>query len=357
MIPESRQLLDHIVDQFADAGGRAVVRELGAGNINATYLVTTDRQSFVLQCINRRVFADPLAVAENFAVIVRHLEGKQGEFGGGCRFAELLPTRDGRPWYRDDAGEVWRAQSYLPGRPLPGIGNSVQAREIGQALGRFHRLIGDLPVESLREPLPGFHILPGYLADFDRLVDRLHKTGDAGLHHCLAAVERYRSMAPLLQQACDQGLLPLRNIHGDPKLDNFLFAAGQDRVVGLIDLDTVGPGLLHYDLGDCLRSCCNQGGEGGEPSQVRFDLDICRAVLSGYRLEMEGNLSRWDRDYLYEAILLIAYELGLRFLSDHLRGDTYFRVRRPGENLQRALVQFALVERIAEREQILRTLL
>lgn len=359
MTPESRQRLDHIVDRFAGAGAgcRAAIRELGAGNINATYLVTSGQQSFVLQRINRRVFPDPLIVAENFAVVVRHLQQKQGGQGGECRFADLLPTREAKPWYCDEAGEIWRAQSCLPGRPLAGIGNPAQAGEIGRALGRFHRLIGDLAVESLREPLPGFHILPGYLAEFDRLAGGLKTGGDASQRHCLAAVERYRAMAPLLQQACDQGRLPLRIIHGDPKLDNFLFDAGQCRAVGLIDLDTVGPGLLHYDLGDCLRSCCNRGGEGGDPGRVRFDLSICRAVLSGYLLEMDGSLSRWDRQYLFEAVLLIAYELGLRFLTDHLRGDTYFRVRRQGENLQRAMVQFALVERIAEQEQALRTLL
>ncbi len=357
MIPANRQQLEWVIGQFIGGSGRTAIRELGAGNINATYLVTTNHQSFVLQCINRLVFPDPIAVAENFAVVVQHLEERQRQLGTHSCFAGLLPTREGRSWYQDDAGEVWRAQSYLAGRPLSGISCRAQAKEIGLFLGRFHNLIGDLDVERLQVPLPGFHILPRYLEEFDRLNSGLQGVRDTGLRHCLAIVENYRAIAPLLQQAWEQGLLPTRIIHGDPKVDNFIFDAGQDRVVSLIDMDTVGPGLLHYDLGDCLRSCCNRGGEGGDPLKVRFDMDTCRALLEGYSLEMGESLSPYDREYLYEAVLLISFELGLRFLTDHLRGDTYFKVRRKGENLRRALVQFALVGCIAEQEKTLRTLL
>lgn len=356
MIPDDRQQLQHVIDQFV-GGGKALVQELGAGNINVTYLVTTARQSFVLQRINHQVFPDPIAVAENFTVIVQHLEERQRQLGTHSGFAGLLPTREGGSWFQDDVGEVWRAQKYLTGRPLARINNAAQATEVGLALGRFHHLIGDLAVERVQEPLPGFHVLPAYLQEFDRLNGGFLKARDATLRHCLAMVEDYRDMAPLLQQAGAQGILQTRIIHGDPKLDNFLFDAAQKRVVSLIDLDTVGPGLLHYDLGDCLRSCCNRGGEGGDPLKVRFDMDTCRAWLEGYCRQMGESLSRHDREYLYEAVLLISFELGLRFFTDHLRGDTYFKVRREGENLQRALVQFALVGCIAKQEAGLRALL
>ncbi len=356
MTPGDSQQVQQVICQFIGDDGAWAVRELGAGNINITLLVTTGRRSIILQRINRQVFPDPIAVAENFALVSRHLARRQRQQGGGYRFATLLPTREGRSWCRDDSGEVWRAQSYLPGQPLAEIDCGEQAREIGLALGRFHHLIGDLAVDSLREPLPGFHILPRYLEEFDRLADRIEMIRDADLQKCLTVIERYRDLAPVLQRACEQGILPRRPIHGDPKVDNFLFDTGQARALSLIDLDTVGPGLLHYDLGDCLRSCCNRGGEGGNPLHVRFDLDICRNFLSGYNLEMGGSLTRADREYIYEAVLVISYELGLRFLTDHLRGDTYFKVRRKGENLRRALVQFTLVERIAEQEDSLRTL-
>jgi hypothetical protein len=121
--------------------------------------------------------------------------------------------------------------------------------------------------------------------------------------------------------------------------------------VALVDLDTVKPGLIHYDIGDCLRSCCNPAGEETlDLEAVRFDLDLCRDVLSGYLAAASGLLTAADYDHLYAAIRLISFELGLRFFTDHLAGDVYFRVDHPGHNLQRALVQFRLTESIEAQE-------
>ena len=353
---DSRLFLQQVVEQFTP-DSITTIEALGKGNINTTYLVTTSRQPLVLQRINRQVFPSPTTVVENFAIVARHLEEKQRLLKMRYRFAHLLPTISGNAWFEDDAGEIWRAQSYLAGRSLPTVRKTGQAHEIGRALGCFHVLISDLAVEQLHDPLPGFHILPGYLAQFDSLASSFQGPGSADLDQCLAIVEHYRQMAPLLQQAGEQGHLHCRIIHGDPKVDNFLFDTGFEHAVSLIDLDTIGPGLLHYDLGDCLRSCCNRGGESGDPQRIDFDMDSCRAFLSGYKQEMGDSLSRHDKEYLYAAVLLISFELGLRFLTDHLRGNTYFTVRRVGENLQRALVQFALAKRIAQQEETLRTLL
>lgn len=354
---DEQQILQTVIAHYVSPGSEPLVRELGAGNINATYLVTAERQSFVLQRINRQVFPDPIAIVENFLVVSRHLVEEAAAQSSDYRFARPLPTRQGMAWCQDETGEIWRAQDYLPGQPLAGIGDENQAAEIGRALGCFHALIGDLAIEQLQEPLPGFHILPRYLQEFDSLVGRSQPAKEAGLQSCLATVERYRPVAARLELAREQGLLATRIIHGDPKVDNFLFDAGQRRVISLIDLDTVGPGLLHYDLGDCLRSCCNRGGEDGDSRQVRFDMATCRSLLAAYGQVMGGALTRLDREYLYDAVLLISFELGLRFLTDHLRGNSYFKVRRGGENLQRAQVQFALVERIAELEAEIRSLL
>lgn len=339
------------------AGDVQRIEEIGNGRINATFLVHTGHNPFIVQRLNPAVFPDPLAVVRNFLRVTEHLKEKERAAAGACRFAALLPTRDGEPWCRDSAGVVWRAQSFIEGRPLKGISRPAQAVQIGRLLGQFHWLLGDLADEPLEVPLPGFHDLPRYLAAYDRLA-----AGQAGeksphLHRCFAKIEQIRPQASVLQRACEQGILPVRTIHGDPKVENFLFDQDGQRAISLIDLDTVGPGLLHHDLGDCLRSCCNRGGEEGDVRTVRFDLDICRAFLAGYETEMGGQLNRGHREYIFPAVLLITFELGLRFFTDHLRGDTYFRVSRAGENLERALVQFALVDRIQEQEKQIRALL
>jgi Ser/Thr protein kinase RdoA (MazF antagonist) len=150
----------------------------------------------------------------------------------------------------------------------------------------------------------------------------------------------------------------LRPIHGDPKVNNVMLDKATGQAVSLIDLDTVKPGLLHYDLGDCLRSGCNPLGEETTRWQdVRFEMDYCRAILNGYLAKARTFLTPGDCHFLFDGIRLIAFELGLRFFTDHLAGNLYFKSNYPGHNLARALVQFKLAESIAAQETIIRRLI
>ncbi|MDD5268702.1 MAG: phosphotransferase, partial [Methylococcales bacterium] len=148
-----------------------------------------------------------------------------------------------------------------------------------------------------------------------------------------------------------QGLLSLRVIHGDPKLNNFLFDKKSKKIVSIIDLDTVKPGLVHYDIGDCLRSCCHR-----LETNV-FDLDTCAVILKFYLSEAGAFFSESDYHYLYAAIQLIPFELGLRFYTDYLEGNRYFKVTGADQNLQRAADQFHLCESIFQQESAIKTLI
>ena len=191
---------------------------------------------------------------------------------------------------------------------------------------------------------------------FERVVaERVDRPDTRGLAEALAFVASRRAGAAVLEAARADGKLQPRIIHGDPKLDNVLFDSRSGQAVSLIDLDTVKPGLLHYDLGDCCRSCCNLAGEGA--GEATFDLGVFRAVFRGYLLEAAPILTRDDQDYLFEAIRLLPFELGLRFLTDHLAGDVYFKVEAPGQNLAKALCQFRLVRSIEGQEREIRNIL
>jgi len=171
-------------------------------------------------------------------------------------------------------------------------------------------------------------------------------------------VESRWSLTRVLEQARREGKLATRPIHGDTKLNNFLFDTQTGKAVSLIDLDTVQPGLIHYDIGDCLRSCANRAGESpGDIASVHFDLDIGRAILKRYLTETRGFLTRFDHDYIYDAIRLIPFELGMRFLTDHLEADHYFKTEWAGQNLHRALVQFRLTASIEANERSLKMLI
>lgn len=169
-------------------------------------------------------------------------------------------------------------------------------------------------------------------------------------HYCAEFIARFQHIADDLEAAKQQGLLTLRVIHGDPKLNNFLFDRHRKKIVSLIDLDTVKPGLVHYDIGDCLRSCCHIA----EP--VGFDLDICTALLKSYLAEAGAFFTEHDYHYLYPAIRLIPFELGLRFYTDYLEGNRYFKVMEPEQNLQRATNQFRLCESIMAQETAIKNL-
>ena len=171
-------------------------------------------------------------------------------------------------------------------------------------------------------------------------------------------IEERRGFAATLQNAMQKGELALRLMHGDPKVNNIMIDDFTGKGTAMIDLDTVSPGLIHYDFGDALRSICNPAGEEEQNlSKVVFDLDLCSAFCKGYMAHARAFLTAADRHYLYDAIRLITFELGLRFFQDYLAGSVYFKIRQPEQNLNRARVQFRLCESIEARERPIRELL
>jgi aminoglycoside phosphotransferase (APT) family kinase protein len=321
---------------------------LGQGNINDTWLlVLEDGQHRVLQRLSPEVFPDPLPVMRNLRLLAAHLAAAPGP-EVPVSFS-LLTTADGKDQHLDKDG-CWRMLSYIEGsRTLAHPLSPIQAREIGRLLGQFHRLTAALAPDLLADPLPGFHITPLYLARFDGLVPRPAARNDLE-QACFTAIEAGRELAVMLETARPR--LRHQVIHGDPKLTNVLFSEQEDRALSLIDLDTVKPGLLLHDLGDCLRSCCSQQGEEvPDLATVTFDADLFEALLAGYWPQAGHLLGQDDRDLLVTATRLICFELGLRFFTDHLEGDRYFRVSRPGHNLHRATIQFNLARDVLAHEQ------
>lgn len=341
---------------FCPDGWTCPIRPLGRGNINHTFLVNAAAGPFVLQRINRRVFPEPLRVIDNFARVTGHLAGKQGEDGARFRTARPVLTLAGTLWHRDHLADYWRGQTYVAHKSFGTLTGPGQAEQLGRALAIFHRLVADLDVHCLAEPLPGFHNLFQYLREYDRLQSILAPDPGGMAGYCRAAIARGRAQAVALEVAKNAGILTIQPIHGDPKVDNFLF--GDDgKARGMIDLDTVGAGIVHYDLGDCLRSCCNRAGENeGGSGAVVFDLAICRALLEGYFSRSPVLLAAPQRTYIFDAVLAISFELGVRFFSDYLRGNTYFRIDKEGDNLVRAVRQFQLAEDIIRNEEEIRGL-
>lgn len=338
--------------QFAPGPSIQAITPLGNGLINDTFLVKTLSDSFVLQRINAHVFPEPERVIHNLAALSRHIKQKPRD-SARLRVPELLPTLDGRLFYQTEEQQVWRALELIqPAESREQIHTDTEAAQIGFALGHFHRLCSELPAESLHDTLPGFHITPRYFQRYLQLTAKpVTVAKDRDFSLCEAFIQSHRTELDILEAAKRRGELRIRVIHGDPKLNNFLFQPGTDRIVSLIDLDTVKPGLLHYDIGDCIRSCCRNKHDNS------FDLQRCQTILQHYLQETGGLFNESDYDYLYAAIWLIPFELGLRFFSDYLAGNQYFKVSEPKQNLSRASAQLAFCDNILSQRASLLNIL
>ena len=349
-----------VAQQFRLPGAVLHLGPYGGGNVNDTYLVVLDSrpERYLLQRLNPAVFAAPRLLMANLRRVLAHMADRLCRECGGRRWElpDVVPLRAGGALFVDADGACWRLLRFIEQtRVCETVTNHAQALQVGCGLGRFHRLVSDLPPAELHDTLPGFHVTPTYLAQYDALIagGRGEKEND----FCRRFIEARRDLAPVLERQCGQGQLPLRVMHGDPKVNNFLLDEASGRVVSLVDLDTVKPGLVQYDLGDCLRSCCNPAGEeASDPGGVDFDTDCCRAILQGYLAEAAVFLVENDYAVLYDAVRLITFELGLRFYTDALAGNRYFKAVDPEHNLRRAMVQFRLVERIEARERAIRAI-
>jgi hypothetical protein len=349
-----------IAQQFISGADISSVEQLGSGNVHDTFLVNcTGGYKFILQHMNSRVFPNVLHVMENLCVLSEYCKEatvvKAGKTEARWQLPSLIPTQEKQDYYVDSQGEFWRSLSYIENTYIiEKIDSLERAREVGEVLAGFHVLLDGLDAFRLHDTLPGFHIAPLYLDHYDTVAATISPLlfDDDRAELCRVFIVNRRQIAGVLERAREEGKLIPRGIHGDPKLTNILFDSKSGRAASLIDLDTVKPGLIHYDIGDCLRSCCNRSGseEGDDLEQVGFDVDICRSMLQGYLSVGAEMLSAADYDYLYEAIRLIPFELGLRFFTDYLEGNVYFKTDDVEQNLRRALVQFRLVESVEKQK-------
>ena len=346
-----------VAKQFKPNTQIARIESYGSGNINSTYLVTLDRQPpFILQRLNTKVFCQPELVMDNICILSDHVRQKLD-----CcdlyrdrrwQMPQVLFTTQQQHHYVAEDGSFWRAMTFIDNsQSFDTIQDSRHGQEIGYGLGMFHRSIDDLPAAQLADTLEGFHITPNYLEHYQDVIAAIQIESSVEVDYCLKFIRDRPELPYVLENAKASGELKLRTIHGDPKINNIMIDCSTGKAVATIDLDTVKPGLIHYDIGDCLRSGCNILGEETDRwEQVRFEPELARSILKGYLEIARDFLTENDYKYIYSSIRLLSFELGLRFFTDYLEGNIYFNVKHPEHNLARALVQFKLTESIEEQQ-------
>jgi Ser/Thr protein kinase RdoA (MazF antagonist) len=359
--------IQHIAEEFVRYGQIIAVRKHGNGNINDTFLVIVEnagREQFVLQRINTYVFTHPHLIIDNLQTYVDHVEHRlKADSAIPDRrwdIPRIRATNSGNDYYIDEQGNFWRAISFVDHAQTYDTAQSMEhAREVGFALGYFHSLVSDLHVNTMHDTLEGFHIVPTYLQKYDQVRTKTQKGNHSPeIRYCHRFIAERRNWATVLEEAKNAGHLSMRIIHGDPKINNIMICNETGQAVSIIDLDTVKPGLVHYDIGDCLRSSCNPLGEDTlDLKNICFETDLARAILDGYISVAQYFLTENDFAYIYPAIRLLAFETGLRFFQDYLAGNVYFKVRHPEHNLERAIVQFKLTESIEAQEKLIRKII
>jgi hypothetical protein len=362
--PRVQQLVSSIGDRFAVQGEFLLGEEIDSGHINSTYRATYRQkngceQRYVFQAINRNVFKNPYAVMQNVERVTRHINSRvlrlKKDLGG--QTLNLFPARTGGSWVEDDHGSVWRCYNHIEGCvTYDVVENTRQAYQAARAFGSFQDLVSDLDASGITETIPDFHhtrkrfarLMEVAAADPLGRLDSVRNEFDF--------VKTRESLTGILLDLVADGAIPVRVTHNDTKINNVMIDADSDEAVCVIDLDTVMPGLALYDFGDLVRSATSPAAEDEtDLSKVEMQMPMFEALVEGY-LDAAGEfINDTEVEYLPHAGKLMTLEVGIRFLTDFLEGDVYFKTHHPLHNLDRCRTQLKLVGCIEEQEDEMRS--
>ena len=335
-------------NEFNTDGAPVYCMPYGGGHINMTYLVLDDTaRLYIMQKINRTVFRDPQALMENIVICCDHLAKK----GCGSREAlRFIPGKTGKAWYVDENGEYWRMYAYISDCiTFQAPGDSKDAQEImlqaGKAIGQFLTMLADLNADQLSETIPNFHNTPARYRALDVAIseDVVGVVPEVTREIDFALARR--DFSHTLVDLQKTGVLPTRVIHNDTKINNVLFDRETRKSICVIDFDTVMPGLVAYDFGDAVRFGANTAAEDERDlSKVSFSLELYHSYAKGFLSACGDSLSSEEKTHLPTGAVMMTLECGVRFLTDYLCGNKYFKVHYPTHNLDRCRVQFKLVQ-------------
>jgi Ser/Thr protein kinase RdoA (MazF antagonist) len=341
-------------------------RPCGNGHINDTFAVAFSqggiRVRYIIQRINHEVFTHPEIVMENIARVTTHLAGKMREADEpevNRRVLTLIRCKDGGLWHRDANGNHWRAYIFIEGAEAHDhIDSPALAREAAHCFGEFQKALVDLPGGRLRDTIPNFHNARVRFHAFREAVKNDMVGRAASAQKDIAFVDEREEMVDLLLDLNRRGEIPERITHNDTKINNVMIDKVSSRGICIMDLDTVMPGFALYDFGDLVRTTTISCAE-DEPdlNRVQMRLPLYEALVRGYLSSAGGFLTDAEKEHLAFSGKLITFTIGMRFLTDHLNGDTYFKTHRENHNLGRFRVQAKMVESIESQEDAMAAVL
>ncbi len=322
----------------------------GSGHINDTFLIVFNQAGFqvryILQRINTSIFQNPVGLMDNISRVLKHSKKKLlGQRDASRRSLTLVNTCEGKHYYTDSDGNCWRVYLFIErARTYDVLESPLFAYQAAKAFGSFQKLLADIPGDRLFEVIPNFHNTPSRLADFDKALaeDKFGRAESAKAE--IEFVQNNRQMAAVITDLLANGGIPERITHNDTKINNVMLDDETGEGICVIDLDTVMPGASLYDFGDLVRTSTSPAAEDEQDlGKVYARMEMFEALAKGFLEGAGGCLTEKEIELMPFSGELITFEIGIRFLTDYLAGDTYFKTHREGHNLDRCRTQFKLV--------------
>ncbi|MDR2027019.1 MAG: aminoglycoside phosphotransferase family protein [Prevotellaceae bacterium] len=343
--------LKEIVKSFV-SGNDIHVAPLGAGHINDSYKVSVDGKEFVLQKINHTIFKNVPELQNNILRVTSHIRTKLKEKGVTDierRVLNLIPAENGKYYYRDADGNYWRLMDFIKDSKSFDSISPELAEKTGEAFGEFQNMLADMPGGPLYEIIPDFHNMESRLATFRESVKKNLAGRLPEVQDLVDEIEKRAEEMCLPEKLHREGKLPKRTNHCDTKVNNVLFDSEGKEVLCVVDLDTVMPGYVLSDFGDFMRTGANNGREDDtELDKVSINLSVFEAYTKGYLRTAKGFLTGVEIENLALGAKLLTYMQTVRFLTDYLDGDIYYKIKSPKHNLERSLAQFKLLQSMEE---------
>ncbi len=340
-----------IASQFKINGKPLSIVSFGSGHINDTYKVTTDKgnQKYLLQRINHHVFKNIDHLMSNISLVTAHLHEKVKAENSADDDSVLTPvnTVDDKLYFKDKDGNFWRVYFLIENaKSYDIVENSHQAKEGGRAFGRFQAMLADLDPKQVYEVIPNFCHIGSRLSDFHIALNNDDAKRKEFVKEEIDFIQKREENMNVILEMAERNEIPLRITHNDTKFNNVLLN-NADKAKCVIDLDTVMPGYVAYDYGDAIRTIINRTAEDeADLEKITLNIPLFKAYTEGYFEQAKDFLTKNEVKSLIEGVLLFPYMQAVRFLTDYIQGDTYYKIQHPEHNLQRTRAQIKLVKEI-----------
>jgi hypothetical protein len=336
----------------------------GSGHIHDTFRIVTlekEKDDFILQRLNNKVFKNIPELQNNIERVTTHLKNKLKQIPGSDSKREclnLVPSRDGKSWIIDKDGNFWRMYIYIrKHRSFNIVDTPEKAFEGGKAIGRFQAMLSDIPGDKLFETIPCFHNVEKRLEKLNITIKENPVGRVKDVHEEISQILSRTEEMKIIMNLGNEGKIPLRITHNDTKFNNILFDEN-NKALCVIDLDTVMPGYIHYDFGDAIRTAANTAAEDEKDlNKIGMNISIFRAYAEGYLAETHMMLNEVEKEYLAFAPRLNTYTQAVRFLTDYIDGDNYYKIHHLQHNLDRTRAQLKLMMSMEEQYEDMRRII